>query len=322
MDSLAQAALIWDRGTLTRECDRSDAVKASVEAYLGRSVFSADASLLIRVRVTRESNDAPPLAIVTQEDGSGRTWGERSVSGGADCASLDDPLTLVVALMIDSGSSAPSPLAEPEKLSEPSPPAASVQPPDTTETGPIITAPSLERAQYEPGHWVLLGSGSAAMGLLPNVGFGVGLDGWLKPSRFWGVHFGAALLARQRESLDSGRIDFSVMRAHVGLCPLQGVDGAAWWSACGTFGLGRLRARSSRLAGARTKVEPVALPGLSVTAGWLYRGWLLLGGGLEAAVPISPDRYVYQDVAGSSHLAFQMNPLALTARVGVGVMLR
>jgi hypothetical protein len=279
---------------------------------------------VIRVRVSRDANGSAVVAIVSQEDGSGRAWGERSVSS-ADCQSLDDPLTLVVALMIDSGSTPKDePAAPPEKPVPNPPPAPSstTDGSDSTDSDPIITVPSLERPHYEPGHWAVLGSGVAAMGLLPNAAFGAGIDGWRKPSRFWGVRVGAALLARQRQALDSGRLDFSLMRADVGLCPLQGVDSAVWWSVCGSFGVGRLRTRSVGLAGARTKIELVAMPGLSVTAAWLWSGWLLLGGGLDASFPVSPNRYVYRDEQGTPNLAFQMNPLALTARLGIGVMVR
>src|SRR5690349_3777945 len=108
MDPLAQAVLIWDQGPSAPECERAAAVKAGVEAYLGRPVFGADPALVIRVRVARGASGRSLEATVSQEDASGRAWGERSVSA-KDCESLDEPLTLVVALMVDASSTSEQP---------------------------------------------------------------------------------------------------------------------------------------------------------------------------------------------------------------------
>jgi hypothetical protein len=160
------------------------------------------------------------------------------------------------------------------------------------------------------------------MGLLPKPGLGVALDLRLKPSRFWGLSLDAALLLPQREPIDGGRLELQVAHAGLGLCPLQGRDTTTWWSACGKIAIGRLRVQSVGLAEARSKREWFAMPGLSVAGAWLPRGWLFLGAGLEASFPASADRYRYRDALGTSHLAFEMSPFALTARLGVGLMVR
>lgn len=324
MDPLAQAVLIWDQERLAPACDRSEAVKAGVEAYLGRPVFDGEPSLTIRVRVSRENGGAA-VATVSQEDGSGRAWGERSVTG-KDCESLDEPLTLVVALMIDAGSTAAEPGASEPKNAEPTRPTSPSRPPAPvvapTNEGPIETVPSLQRASYEPGHWAVYASAITTMGLLPDPGFGVALDARLKPGRFWGLSLDAALLAPDREPVDSGRLEFRLAEAGLGLCPLQGISEAVWWSACGKVALARLQVRSVGLDGARSKTEWLAMPGLSVAGAWLPRGWLFVGAGLEGSFPVSADRYLYRDVLGTSHLAFQMSSFALTARLGVGLIVR
>lgn len=324
MDPLAQAVLIWDQERSAIPCDRSEAVKAGVEAYLGRPVFGREPSLTIRVRVSSESGGAA-VATVSQEDGSGRAWGERSVTGKS-CESLDEPLTLVVALMIDAGAgAATSPSSEPKHAEpEPAPPPQRVVTPITvpTDDGPIETVPSLRNPRAEPGHWAVYGSALTNMGLLPNAGFGVALDVRLKPSRFWGLSLDAALLFPQRQAIEGGRLDFNLAHAGLGLCPLQGLDEHSWWSACGKVAVGRLHARSAGLDGSRSKTEWVAMPGLSVAGAWLPHDWLFLGAGLEASFPVAADRYLYRDALGTSHLAFQMSSFALTARLSVGLMVR
>jgi hypothetical protein len=322
MDPLAQAVLIWDQERLAQACDRSEAVKAGVEAYLGRPVFGAQPSLTIRVHIS-EASGGVTVATVSQEDGSGRAWGERSVTG-RDCESLDEPLTLVVALMLDAGAVSSDPAPIPAKSPEPSaaPPLASPPVIAATDEGPIETVPSLQHPSYEPGHAAVYASVVTTMGLLPNPGLGAALDLRLKPSRFWGLSLDAALLLPQREAIEGGRLELQVAHAGLGLCPLQGRDTTTWWSACGKVAIGRLHVRSVGLTGARSKSEWFAMPGLSVAGAWLPRGWLFLGAGLEAAFPASADRYRYRDALGTSHLAFEMSPFALTARLGVGLMVR
>ena len=324
MDPLAQAVLIWDQHGSAKACDRSEAVKAGVEAYLGRAVFGAEPSLTIRVRISGLTGGTPAVATVSQEDGSGKAWGERSVSSN-DCEGLDEPLTLVVALMIDAGGAAAEPTAAEPTIAEAS---GSPRPPVTerplvsTSNEPIETVPSLQHPSYEPGHFAVYASAVATMGLLPHAGFGVALDARAKPSRFWGLSLDAALLAPQQEPVDSGRLEINLAHAGVGLCPLQGKDSATWWSACAKVSVGRLHVRSTGLAGARSKTEWFTMPGLSVAGAWLPRGLLFLGAGLEATFPASADRYFYRDALGTPHLGFQMSPLALTARLSVGLMVR
>jgi hypothetical protein len=328
MDQLAQAVLIWDQersgNGASQVCDRSDSVKAGVEAYLGRAVFGADPSLVIRVHISHKPGDATTTATVTQEDATGKRWGERSLSA-ASCDTLDEPLTLVVALMIDAGSTAaPSASQPPATAPQPTPvplaPSAAAVEPVSTE--PIETAPSLQRASREPGHWAVFASAEAGMGFLPDPSLGLGVHARLKPTGFWGLSFDASALQPQRQALDSGRLKLSLARAGLGLCPLEGADADTWWSACASVGVGRLQARSSRLVGAQTRVEWLALPALSVTGAWLPRGWLLLAAGLEGAFPVLADRYVYRDALGNQHLAFQMSSFTLTARLGIGLIVR
>lgn len=318
MDPFAQAVLVWDQ-RLAPHCDRSEAVKAGVEAYLGRPVFGAGSSLVIRVRILRPTIGGPTVATVTQEDESGRAWGERSVSG-PDCESLDDPLTLVVALMVDSSSAVEGSAAEPPVPAEPVAPTRPVV--VETSNEPIETAPSLQRPRHEPGHWAVFGSGLATMGFLPEPGIGVAIDARLKPARFWGLSIDAALLAKQQVAVDGGRIAFDLAHAGLGLCPLHGSDATTWWSACGTFSVGWLRARSRGLIGARSKSEVFGMPGLSVAGAWLPRGWFFLGAGLSGFFPVSPDRYLYRDALETTHLAFQMSSFALTAKLSVGLLVR
>jgi len=319
------AVLLWDRGALEAECDRAATVRAGVEAYLGRSVFDAEGSLVVRVRLSRVAANgrARVVANVTQETSDGRAWGEREVVGDSSCASLDEPLTLVVALLVD----APAPATEPEPTEATPPPAeppalptpAQKEPP-VEAWGPIETAPSLEHVKA-PRHVVLLALGLLSMGVLPSPAGGVGMLASLKPRGFWGLSVEAGAWLPQRMALSSGSLETSLLMLSGGICPLQGFGDGAWWSACGSLGVARLHARSREVLEAKTHNDLFALPGASTRGGWLVGHGVLVSAGLEALFPVSADSYVYRSPEGQKQLAFAPNGLMLTAELGVGLLL-
>ena len=319
------SVLQWDRGALEAQCDRAATVRAGVEAYLGRSVFGAEGPLVVRVRLSRveENGRARVVAKVTQETSDGRAWGEREVVGDSSCASLDEPLTLVVALLVD----APTPAAEPAPIEITPPPAERSTPrkpaedePQAEDTGPIETAPSLEHVKA-PGHVVLLALGLLSMGVLPSPAAGGGVLASVKPRGFWGLGVEAGAWLPQRMALGSGSLETSLLMVSGSVCPLQGLSDGVWWSACGSFGAARLHARSRHVLEAKSRSDWFALPGATARGGWLVGRGVLVSAGLEALFPVSPDYYVYRSPAGEKQLAFEPSQLMITAELGVGVLL-
>ena len=320
MDAAPQAVLMWDRGQLRAECERAAVVRQGVETYLGRSVFAATGDVVVRVRLARGNGPNPRVvATVTKETRDGKVWGERSVSGDADCESLDEPLTLVVALMVDTVEAPVTAETEPEPVVSPSPP--SPPPPlEPAHDGEIITAPSLEQGPPSVSHWALFGFGTANMGAEPAVAWGGGLSLSYKPRHFWGIGLEGEALAPQRSTLESGSLAISVATLGANLCPLQDTDGHAWWSVCASGSLARVHAKSRRLAEAIESTQLVVMPGLVARAAYVLGGRFLMGGGLHASFPVSPDRYVYRDSQGGVHQAFELSPLVLSVNFGVGLL--
>lgn len=298
MDVAPQAVLQWDRGALEAECDRAAVVQAGVEAYLGRIVFAADGAALIRVslRKVEELGRMRLIARVEQQDEHGQKWGERTVSGGESCDSLDEQLTLVVALMVDHPSERTRPPASdkpPEAPSPSSPPESA--PPDESDdsdadaaaaTAEIPTAPSLEHATATRPHATLLGVGLVSMGALPATGVGAGLVARVKPRGFWGLGLQLGALAPQRKSIATGWLEASQLLLNASLCPLQGFDESVWWSACASFGAARLRVESRDLLESKALTEWIALPSVDARAAWAIHGkWLLDGADPECQEP-------------------------------------
>jgi hypothetical protein len=319
MDAPPDAVLQWDRGSLGVECERAATVREGVEAYLGRPVFVEDGKLVVRVALSfvEENAGRRVVATVTQGEGSG----ERVVTGDDTCASLDEPLTLVVALMVDRPASATEQAAEEKPGLAPPPPApVPLPPPDDEPAREILTTPSLERSQSAPPHAAFLALGLVSMGSLPETGTGIGLVAVVKPRGFWGLGVEGELLLPQERALGTGSLEVSSLVLRGSLCPLQGASAGVWWSVCASMGVSRLALESRDLIGAKSRTEWIPLPGASVRAAWRLSSPWMVGGGLEAVFPVSPDRYVYRDVGGASHYAFEMSSLGLTANLVVGVM--
>jgi len=322
MDSAPEVALHWDRGALGIECDRAAQVQAGVESYLGRSAFARDASNAVLVRLSRveENGRVRVVASVSQEDGTGKAWGERSVSAES-CQELDESLTLVVAMMVDARAaggpeSAPN---EPVRAAPGPPPDAPAAAND--ETGEILTAPSLERAVAAPAHSAFLALGWVSMGALPETAVGGSVLGSFKPRGFWGLGAELGALAPQRHVLGQGSLEMSLIFARGSLCPLQGSDTQVWWSACANLGGARVQVRTQGLLEAQSRADWILLPSLSVRAAWRPTRTLLLGAGLDAAAPALQHRYVYRDPEGIRQLAFEMSSVVLSASLGAGLLL-
>jgi hypothetical protein len=184
----------------------------------------------------------------------------------------------------------------------------------------IQTAPSLERAEIAPAHLAFFGFAVLSMGALPSAAAGGGAFASFKPKGFWGLALHGEVLAPQRKQLGTGSLDAWLLSFGGSLCPLQGTDGAVWWSACAGMGAARLKVKSHDLLEAKSKKQWIPVPGLSARAAWRLGHGLLLGGGLEALFPVSPDRYVYRDPQGNQLPALEVSPLVISANLGLGLL--
>jgi hypothetical protein len=320
MDAAPQAVLSWDRGQLEAPCERAAVVRQGVEAYLGRAVFAATGDIVVRVRLSRgDEPGARVVATVTKETRDGEVRGERSVSGDASCESLDEPLTLVVALMVDTVEAPVTAEAEPAPAL--APPPSPPLPLEPAHDGEIITAPSLEQGPPSASHGAVFGFGTANMGAEPAVAWGGSVALFYKPRHFWGMGLEGEALAVQRSALESGSLAISVATLGADLCPLHDVEGHAWWSLCISGRVARVHAKSHGLAEAVASTQLVVMPGVAARAAYVVGKRFLVGGGLQASFPVSPDRYVYRDRLGGVHQAFALSPLVLSVNFGVGLLI-
>ncbi|HEX2671413.1 MAG TPA: hypothetical protein VHM25_11105 [Polyangiaceae bacterium] len=303
------AVLVWDGGTVSPACDRSAELARNVAAYLGRDAFEPNAPLSIRIGLRRSPDDRALIADISKVGEDGKVIGVRSVSAGGSCETLDDPLTLVVALMLDAPPEEPAPVAPvptPEPLTAPEP----------TEHDPLERDPDPEETNTEPGFALISAGVGSSIGLLPFPNYGPRLQIELKPRRFWGISLsGLALFGSHTDLPGSGSIDFRSILAGAALCPLDTLRDRYWLAACGGVEVAWIEAEGSGLSPHRRKTDWTLSPSLQLQAARQVAGPLLLGGLLGVSFPISRNRYVYRDIGGSSHLAFEVASPALVLGV-------
>lgn len=301
-DALPVAVLVWDGGQVNPVCERSAELERSVAAYLGREAFEANAPLTIRISL-RRPDGRTIFADVSKIGEDGQVIGVRSVSGGTSCETLDEPLTLVVALMLEAPPAEPSPAVAPTPEPEPEPDAT----PEASAPEPLASDPSPEDTNLPPGFALVSAGVGSSFGLLPFPNYGPRLQFELKPRRFWGISIGGlALLGSHSELPGSGAIDFRLIQASAALCPLSTMRDRNWFAVCGGLQIAWLEAEGSGLSPHRRKTDWALSPSLSGQAARQLGGAVWLGGSLGVSFPISRNRYVYRDNAGASHLAFEV----------------
>lgn len=314
VDALPAAVLIWDGGQVTPACERSVELERNVAAYLGREAFEPNAPLTIRVSLQRGQDGRTIVADVSKIGEDGKIVGIRSVSGGPTCETLDDPLTLVVALMLDAPPEEPQPAAAPTP--EPSAPPEAL--PEAISRDPD---PTVDDRDSAPGFAVISAGIGSSIGLLPFPNYGPRLQVDLKPHRFWGLSLsGLALVGSHTELPGSGALDFRLIQLGGALCPLDTIRDRNWFAVCGGLEIAWLEAEGSGLSPHRRKTDWMLSPSLHAQAARELGGAVLVGGSLGVSFPMSRNRYVYRDSTGSSHLAFEVASPALV--LGVFAALR
>lgn len=138
------SSLSWTRMPGTDSCIATQALARSVEERLGRHVFvsAAEADVSVEGRVEKRAAGGWH-AVITLRDDKGALLGTRELDRpDAACTAMNEPLALIIAVMIDPEAklaSSPPPL--PAAALPASPPSASPPPPATPPAAPPPPAP-------------------------------------------------------------------------------------------------------------------------------------------------------------------------------------
>ncbi len=266
-------------------CLGEEGLAREVEEYLGRDAFATGpAELAVRVNVERQP-DCHWRAVIEVRDASGAVLGSRSlVSSDELCSSLNEPLTLAVALMVGSE---PEP-SEPEPKHQP-------EPEPEPERDPDVVAPRPRPVGEQ--HTLGLSVEAAAIlqgGLLPAPSFGLEIGlGFEFTSFLVARASGVGFLPARAELAGSASASLGLLYADLTLCPRLTLTSRWQLEACGGVALGALSAESHGLEGARSTTRRFLGATLDLRANFrLGRRWAVFGS-LGGVIPVHPDHFVY-----------------------------
>lgn len=304
------SSLSWLRMPGADGCIATQALARAVEDRLGRTVFvsAAQADLSVEGRIEKKGASGWH-AVITMRDGSGAPLGTRELDrDGATCDVMNEPLALILAVMIDPDAAMrpktkpEPPVSVPAPVPVPVPPAA--VPPPAEE--PYYTPP-----QKEPWRFEGLVGGHVVTGLAPAAAFGAGVTGILYPPDLAvGFRGTAALFLPTTAEGNGARATVDLVYLGGALCPT--LRGKVNFMTCVGGQLGVLRPHAET-AGVREEVLGL----VNVTAELRMSAMLAppigVGLGVGGLVPIL--RPSVESPQGTLH---HVSVVGLTADVGFG----
>jgi hypothetical protein len=287
-DAPARVALEWTRPA---GCIERDALAHDVEKRLHRAAFvpRAQADLVVEGRVDR--TDAGWTARIVLERPDGAAIGTRRIDAAAEaCGALDEPLAVVLALLVD------MPRDDP-RLQPPPPP---------------------------PKPWRLFGEADArgAAGFLPvpSVAARVGLEAeppWLFPLEAEAL----AWLPREADSA-GGRVSLWALGAGLGAAPLAIRAGRFVLRSRAAIEASVLFARGERLArtarGRAFEVRATVRETAEVPIGRRF----LVRAGAGAGMPFVRRYFYFVDRDGATRVLYRVPPVAAILELGLAVRFR
>lgn len=301
-------ALHWAGPGPELDCLGEEQLARAVNDYLGREAFaSGSVELVLRVNVER-LEDRSWRAVLELRDLSEHVLGKRELTTKDDrCSSLDEPLMLATALMVDS-----EPEPEPPPTRAKPPPELESEPEGESEPGISDPAPSAP-----PTPWVFhaVAGLSFELGLLPAArpGWAVALE--LAPS-WWSVRVGG--VGFQPASVDvapGARAEFELLAARLLFCSDVGESGAPRVTLCTGPLVGALRAESTGVAAARSTWRRVLAISFGVSAELpLAERWALAPEAV-AVLPYRPEAFTVSE-DGRPRELFRASGLSFLATLG------
>lgn len=314
--SAASWGLQWARGEGAESCIDGARVTAAVEARLGRSVFVASgAERIVEGMLLKEKGGW--RAVISLVGRDGLTLGTREhQSSSSPCASLDDGVILIIALLIDAEAPAKEPALN-------TPPAPDAGPPPTAvakdrlspeEAEPHLPPPLKETAEEHLALslWSLFGLGKVGVvasglridlaGLLPSgLGAEVSVEGWFPVTYRAGP----------------GTVTASSLAAELAACPLSWKSERLIATACAGALLGVFIAQGSGFEQAEPGASLLVDVGVRGRVEWALHRRVALSGGLGAAIRLLPPSVAYLDAGGAP---VQLLPPSWgTFEIGVGL---
>ncbi len=287
----------------------------------------AEAELVAEVNVARDNgNLAVSIHVfdrVLQSEAGARVF-ELPL---ADCHATADAISLVIAVLVEAGRTAPAPVQPVEALAPPPPP----PPPEEPSEAPTRDAQpgqreavETERKRYawlgpKAGHDLTVQAG-VGWGLLPGAHAG-GTVGWgIRGPRVWPIWLSGTGYLPRSDEVHAAR--FAAAYGGIAVCPVRGERGAARGQICPNFSAGVLWAEGQQLPNARNRTEAIALVGLEIKGDFRLFGPLAFSLTGRAEVPLLRQKFAYKRLGGETVEIHQVAPLTLTFLGGLSLLFR
>ncbi|HEY6726150.1 MAG TPA: hypothetical protein VI197_19075 [Polyangiaceae bacterium] len=319
-DEPVLAELEWRGGPSGGNCIEASAIRAAVEARLGRTLFAPKGQADVRVTGSITGADGKWLVRIILTSAQGEPMGERELeSENQDCSALDDSLALVLAVMLDIPKTrVPAPAPAPSATQPAASPAVSTTPSPPTRSSklhvPKDTPPRRPRWRFEVGLGAL-----GVHGLLPEVTFGVRGHVAVKPPEFWkvGIDVGSYASVDQTIGGDAAGASFSPKELGVFLCPLYLPVSAIALEGCFVQHVGTLHVEGFGFDSNEQQERPYVNLGVALAASLRIAGPLSVRMGIDAQVPLLRETFRYGSQDGEEPSLFRMTPLLLAGQIGV-----
>ena len=324
------SSLSWLRMPGSESCIATQALARSVEERLGRRVFvsAAEADVSVEGRIEKRSAGGWH-SVITIRDGKGALLGTRELDRpeGA-CSTMNEPLALVIAVMIDpeaklSSASAPPPLPPPTPAPAPSQaPAPVAAPPALATDVPAEVDPATREKAREPWRFQGDAVGTVTSGVAPAVAGGGSIAGTLFLPR--GIPIGlrgyGSLFLPTKAEQDGARASFDLFYLGSAICPTMRRP-AVTLMLCFGGHLGVLRSHPETQG--RNIEDKAEVIWNAVSEGRItvpLFAPLALTGGISAVLPLLRPTFGYtrSDAASTPANLHKVSSFAVAADAGIG----
>lgn len=299
-------ALSWTGPGPELTCLGEDGLARAVDEYVGRDVFATgpiDSALRVSVERLPDRHWHARLEL---SDRTGDVLGSRELTSTTElCSSLDEPLVLTVALLVDDET---EPAAPESPAPEPPPPEPAPPPP--------LAPPH----RAEGVHWLLDAALAVESGLEPRLAPGLALGVELRAAPWFSARAGAlGFLPAEAAVTDGAGVHFAFLAGTLELCTGAGTTRSLRGALCVGPVYGVLSAKPKGL----TKTQRTSTEVLALSAG--LRGAVPLAGrwtatvGASALFPHRPDRFV-AEIADVRRQVFRLSSPSVVATAGVGFL--
>lgn len=322
------SALSWLRLEGADKCVPTQDLARAVEERLLRKVFvppsEADLSIEAHVKYTQGRY----RAVVTVRDAQGTQLGRRELDD-SKCENLTDPLSLVIALMIDPDAATRKPLPTPAPPSS-TPSDAPPAPPSSAPVPPSLP-PQPELHRDPPSDTVPLRgevsiNGGFSLGRALTAGPLLKLSGWVKPLHAPGFAAGVTYGFDESSSIVGSRTatgSVGLMTGFGAICP---ITGGFWTPAkrgyvlgCLGMELGVLRAAGVGFDRNDERSRFLVNAQLSVEFSLMLLGPLSFHFVPTVSVPFIRDEINYRGSDGADRLLFRMSRVGASFEAGLGL---